>query len=260
MPLAKTLHIARWTLVASLRCRFFWIWNVSMWFVVISLQQFYFFDFDGDGHVIGELFVSTVGLTAAVNSIGFQILFTMRQRRGGVWSTMLSSSTSPIVILAGSLLALVILQEFLAVLYAASFVGVVKLNDVLDPNSAPMAAAVWPAYAVLCLEIVSLSAAHLALGVLFTETWALILMIGVYVIGHLSETLYRSASEATAVLVDLLFCIVPDLESLGYLGSRDAPVPGGLIVNVAIGSLLYATFAVIVASCFLRRAASTRNA
>ena len=254
MPIADTLHIARWTLRASLRCRFFWVWNIAIWLVVLSLQVFYFFDFDGDGQVVGEFFISTVGLAALVNSIGFQILFTMKQRRGGVWSTLLAASTRPGSILAGLVLALVLLQQCIAMVCAVSFAVAIEYAN------APLASGVWLAHSILCLEIVSLCAAHVAVAVVFSETWALLFMLGIYVVGHLSETLYRSTAPGGQVVVDLLYCLIPDLESAGYLGGRDTPIPGSLIANVAIGSLVYTALAVLVASWFLRRAASTRNA
>jgi len=246
------LHITRWTLISCFRCRFFWLWNVAAGLLIAALNELYFFDFDNDSWAVSDLFVSTVALGAVVNSIGFQILFTLRQR-GSVWQTMSVGPTSATAFFGGLVLALVLLQALLALAFALIFTTALTLRDTSVPPG------VWMSYSVLCLQLVSLSVAHVGISVLFSETWALILMVLIYIVGHLSELLYRSVPDSAVVLVDVLYCLVPDLESAGYLGSRETSVPVGLVARVALGTALYSVCILLGASTFLGRQAGSRN-
>ena len=253
MLVTHTLHIALWTLRTVVRERFFWIWSSLVLGLVLSLDTINVFDFEGDQSLVFELFLSTVGMSAAVNSVGFQLLVTMRQKRQGTWDGILAGPATPLAVVAGMGSGFLAFQSVVALLLGVVFFARNSFLGHAVPDY------VWSAYVVRCLEVLCLSGFHLAVAMLFSETWALILMVGGYVLGHLSEQLYRLVPTHLKPLLDVVYCIVPDLEALGHLNASSQAIPSEVLVAIALSSALYVLSTLLVTSVLLPWTVASRR-
>ena len=72
-------------------------------------------------------------------------------------------------------------------------------------------------------------------------------------IGQLSEFFYRGLAQDYHVFLDLIFCVVPDLSPLGFIGGRYAQLPGNLIFVISLQATIYCAFILILSTwCYSR--------
>ncbi len=233
------------------RQRFFWIWNTITLCIVLVLQHVTFFDFEDDGSLVGELFISTIVLSTSVNSLSFQFLFTLRQKRRGEWAGILAGPATSGAITLGLAGAVVVLQEVVVTFMGVVFWGWMSLLGKEVPGY------VWQAYSVLGMEVISLSIFHLALAIALPEFWAVIAMIGGYLAGHLSEHLYRASSGWMEFVWDLVYLVIPDQESIGHLTGQ-GQFPAYLTLLVGASTALYCAVILIISVHLMPRAAAVR--
>ena len=82
-------------------------------------------------------------------------------------------------------------------------------------------------------------------------------MIGGYLLGQLSEVFYRNTASSYSFLLDIFYCIVPDLNSEGYQMGLGSFLEQGA-VNVYFQGVLSILILLILVSFGIRKAASSK--
>jgi hypothetical protein len=76
-------------------------------------------------------------------------------------------------------------------------------------------------------------------------------MVGGYLVGQLSEPLYRGIPGGLHLALDALYCVVPDLTPVGYLEGSGAS--GSIVALACLQTGVQAAFLFIVSALLVTR-------
>lgn len=121
---------------------------------------------------------------------------------------------------------------------------------------APVGLAIFQAVALIFVELLVVTAIALFFSTFSSSTLSAILTLGIYVIGHLTTDLKnvagKSGNETASAIMNGLYYLCPNLESLNIKGQAAVGIPVGpdYLVLASLYGLVYA--AVLVAgACFV---------
>ena len=121
---------------------------------------------------------------------------------------------------------------------------------------APVGLAIFQAVALIFVELLVVTAIALFFSTFSSSTLSAILTLGIYVIGHLTTDLRnvagKSGNETASAIMNGLYYLCPNLESLNIKGQAAVGIPVGpdYLVLASLYGLVYA--AVLVAgACFV---------
>ncbi len=255
MSIKKCFWISNWSFKIFGRSRFYWTWNLIVFLFILSLNHLTPFDFQGDGMLVSEFFLSSIKLSAAVISIAFQLQVTLRQKRMGEWDLLLSGPARPLELVGGLAASVMAFQLVSAAALGMAYLAIQK------SLGRPVPDYIYKQFGAMLLTLLSLSAFHLAAAIFLRETWALNYMIAGYLLGQLSPQLYHFSQERFRWLLDFLYCMVPDLEPWGYSGGGGgAEGSGKIILYVTIYTILYVITWLILSSIILPKTSGARRA
>jgi ABC-type transport system involved in multi-copper enzyme maturation permease subunit len=244
--MGNILLVSRQSLQYIVRTPFFWVWNGAVLLVSLALNHLTFFDFEGGG-LVWELFFTTLGLSGAVNSAAFY-LQTSSERSQGQLDLLLTRPVRTPQLVLGQWIAIMSVQIVISIIFVGAHV--LESRGLRRPIS-PFLAQSWT---VSILQIGMLSGLYGLIALEFKDFWALALMLGGFVVGHLSGNIHLALPHRLSLLADGLFCLVPDLElyrpaSGGGGGAHSALVAGWNGVYVG----LYCLTALLLSSASLKR-------
>ena len=237
-------------LTSCRRSRFFWIWNSIALLITFVISNITYFEFESQGELAVEFFLSTIVLAGSVNSIAFQIIVTGRQRDRGDWRIVFAGPTAPLTVVSGLAMALVAIQLIWVLLAATAFRTSIGLLDRAVPSG-------FAAHlVVLFISLSCLSVFHVLVGCLLQRTWALLFMIASYFVAQVSNLLYRNVSPSWHLCLDVLYTVVPDLRPLGSGGLTPSTTT---LLTLAGQATLYVATVLFLASLGLARWSVVRH-
>jgi hypothetical protein len=223
-----------------LRTRFFWIWNLLVLFFALSLEFITYYDFES-GLLVSEMFFTTVVLSGAVNSVVYYMNF-IRERGRGRLSLLRTRPVGDGQLIIGKFAGIAAFQLLaLLVLLGAHHLELAVLARRIHAASPSLLQ-----IAFVYVEITALSAAFGLIAIWFEEFWALVGMVGVFLVGHLSGVIIHAMPRGGRALATALYSVVPDLDLLGHM-STDTQVPDKLFswgityATIYIVLILYAS-------------------
>jgi hypothetical protein len=240
------LRVARWSFLLGWRTKFFWVLNLIVLCLSLSLDRINYFDFEGDGWLSSQFLVSGLMLSVAVSSIAFQAQIMIPYRKRNGQSLVSASPTSLLQFSLGFLVGCTALHLFwLGVQVGLYGLAVQEAWGSRGGFRLLAAGGIIP-------KVILLSSCHFCIACHCSTTWGLIGMVGAYLAGQGSELVYRGAPDFCQPLVDVLYGVLPDMSPLGFYDLQRMGVPWGLWVLAALQTALYVALMVGLAAWGLR--------
>ncbi len=248
--MSPTMQVARASLIRIVRSRFFWAWNLGALALASTLNFITYFDFEGTSFT--DLFFSTLVLSGAVNALVFHV-DPGNEFGARPWDLLLTRPIRPLEVVLGRFLGLVCFQT----IASAVLLGAHLFQSALSHRLA--VGAIFFEWFFVVLEIAMLCATFGLLAVTLSRFWAFVLMVGVFLAGHLSPNFQLGWPSWSSAASSLIFCIIPDLDRSILGGGEGVPkILASIIVWQGVYAITFIAAVTYVTSMFLPRVVTRR--